>query len=379
MKTVIIIPTYNEKGNVGRLIDSLEEISKTLPQKFTVDILVVDDTSPDGTAQEVKERQKKYPNVHLFLNPHKVGLGNAYLKGMAYAVKKLKPDVLMQFDADFSHDPKRIPAFLQAVDNGADLVLGSRYIKGGSIPSNWGIHRKFYSIVGNLIIRAVMSHFAIHDWTTGYRALKKEVYEAVKNELDQERFFGYTFQIGFLHKALRKGFKIREVPIHFIDRTRGESKLGPEYIKNNLLYIFKTRFLEIVSSRFFKFGIVGGTGFVLQTILFNLLGVLLKIVSPTLAAILGGQVAIVSNYLLNNVWTFQDKKITHPTKLLSKFGQFWLTSNFAVLILQGGVVKLGELTFGDHPVYLNAFYLLGILLTLIWNYTVYNRFIWKSN
>ena len=126
-----------------------------------------------------------------------------------------------------------------------------------------------------------MTNFRIHDWTTGYRAIRKEVYEAVKDDLNQDRFFGYTFQIGFLHKAIRKGFKITEEPIHFIDRTRGESKLGTEYIKNTLLYIFKARWLELTSWRFFKFAVVGGTGFLLQTLIFEVVGVWGKLTTPT--------------------------------------------------------------------------------------------------
>ena len=245
MKTVIVIPTYNEKGNIGKLIEVLEKAIKDVPKNFEVHILVVDDSSPDGTADLVKKYTQKYKNVHILINPKKEGLGGAYLKGMEYATKKLGAKVLMEFDADFSHDPYKIPEFLKAINNGSDLVLGSRYIKGGTIPDNWGLHRKFLSIMGNLTIRTIMMHFKIHDWTTGYRAIRKEVYEAVKNELNQERFFGYTFQIGFLLKAIRKGYKVSEVPINFVDRTYGVSKIGPEYIKNTLIYIIKTRIGEI--------------------------------------------------------------------------------------------------------------------------------------
>lgn len=373
---VIVIPTYDERGNIGRAIDALEEVFTEIPGSYDPHILVVDDSSPDGTADEVREKMKEQKNVHLFINKKKMGLGGAYLSGMKYAKEHFDPDIYFEFDADLSHDPKLVPAFLKKIEGGCDLVLGSRYIQGGSIPENWGLKRKFYSVVGNMIIMTVLADFRIRDWTTGYRALTKDVYENVFPHLGEERFFGYTFQIGSLHKTVRMGYKVGEVPLKFVDRTLGRSKLGAEYIKNTLLYIFKARFLEL--SRFFKFIAVGGTGLVIQTMLYWVLGFGLAIVSPTVATIIGGQFAILSNYLLNNVWTFGDRKIsklsTHALKLL----QFYLTSNVAVFILQGGTVKIGEAVVGRESVLIHGFFALGIFLTLIFNFTVYNKVIWKA-
>lgn len=378
MKVVIIIPTYNERKNIGRLIDTVQPIIKDLPKKFDVHLLIVDDSSPDGTAQVVKDKQKSDKNIHLLSNPEKAGLGGAYLKGMEYATKKLSADVMMEFDADFSHDPQRIPAFLEKIDQGYDMVLGSRYIPGGTIPENWGLHRKFLSYFGNWIIRIVMTYFSIHDWTTGYRAIRSTVYEAIKAQMDEIGFRGYTFQIGFLHKTIRKGFKVTEVPIDFIDRTEGESKLGPEYVKNTLLYIFRIRFHEILHSRFMKFAVVGGTGLVLQTVLFEVLGVWTNITTPAVATIIGGQIAVISNYLLNNLWTFKDRQITTVNTLAIQFIKFWLTSNVAVIVLQGGTVKIGEILVGTNALYIQLFYIFGLVATIIWNYTIYNRYIWKK-
>ena len=239
---------------------------------------------------------------------------------MKYAVEKLNPDIFFEFDADLSHDPKLVPQFLAKLEEGYDLVLGSRYIKGGAIPDNWGLKRKFYSVVGNMIIMFVLTDFSIRDWTTGYRAIRRYVYDKVHPLLGEERFFGYTFQIGFLHKAVRAGFKAGEVPLKFVDRTLGRSKLGAEYIKNTLIYIFKARFFELL--RFFKFAVVGSLGLVIQTALYWILGFGIKIVSPTVATILGGQLAILSNFILNNVWTFGDRKITSIPVLLKKLVVF---------------------------------------------------------
>lgn len=393
MKTVIIIPTYNEKGNIGRLIDVVETILVKLPTKYETHILVVDDTSPDGTAKEVESKQKKYKNLHLLINPKKAGLGGAYLKGMAYAVKNLQADVLMEFDADFSHDPKKIPAFLKAIEGGSDLVLGSRYIRGGTIPENWGWHRKFLSIMGNFTIRVIMTNFSIKDWTTGFRAIKRNVYESVKVAINRERFFGYTFQIGFLHQALRQGYKVSEVPINFIDRTHGKSKLGPEYIKNTLIFIIRTRVAEIMRSRIFKFAFVGGIGALVQIITANLyasqLTQSIKIGSLVLSLpdFLAIESAVLSNFIFNNTWTFADRRL-RVSEYLPKFLQFNLAS-FGSIAIQTIIIGLGLGVIGIRNLFTlpfigsvvnsrTVFHITGILIGMFWNFFAYNKFIWKK-
>lgn len=393
MKTVIIVPTYNEKENISRLIDVVELVLTKLAPKFETHILVVDDSSPDGTAAEVIASQKKYKNLHLLVNQKKAGLGGAYLKGMEYAVKNLKAEVLMEFDADFSHDPKKIPAFLKAIDEGSDLVLGSRYIKGGTIPANWGWHRKFLSVMGNITIRVIMTNFSIKDWTTGYRAIRKEVYESVKKAINKERFFGYTFQIGFLHQTIRQGYKVSEVPINFIDRTHGKSKLGPEYIKNTLIFIIRTRAAEIMRSRLFKFAFVGGVGALLQIVSANMLAGSLtqsfKIASIVLSLpdVLAIEIAVVSNFILNNMWTFADRKLA-VVEYLPKFAQFNIASLGSIGI-QTVVIGLGLGLIGLKNLFTlpvvgtlvntrTVFHITGILIGMFWNFFAYNKFIWKK-
>lgn len=374
---VIVIPTYDEKGNIGRAIEKLEEVFKKVSSDaYDPHILVVDDSSPDGTAVEVRDFMRKFKNVHLLVNKRKMGLGGAYLSGMKYATETLDPDIYFEFDADLSHDPLLIPKFLEKIHEGYDLVLGSRYIPGGAIPENWGLKRKFYSVVGNMIIMTVLSDFRVRDWTTGYRALTRDVYEKVHPLLGEERFFGYTFQIGFLHKAVRLGFKIGEVPLKFVDRTLGRSKLGAEYIKNTLIYIFKERFLEL--SRFFKFLAVGGFGTVLQFSTWLMGYAWLGILQPDTATVVGGQIAIVSNFILNNVWTFREARITTGRKLARSFLKFFLTSNIAVIGIQKPVTWFGKQYFGASATTPNLiFFVIALAFTLIWNYTIYNRFIWK--
>lgn len=382
-RAVVIIPTYNERENITRVVPRLLEVFKRV-RGWEMQILVVDDTSPDKTYEVVKELSKKYSQVHLVLNKQKSGLGGAYLKGMDYAFNHLKADAIFEFDADLSHDPEKIPEMLAKLDDGYDMVLGSRYVPGGGIPANWGLHRKFLSVVGNIIIMSVLTDFRIRDWTTGYRAITKPVYEAVVPEMKSERFSGYTFQIGFLHKAVRKGFKITEVPFQFVDRTEGHSKLGPEYIKNTLLYIIKVRFIELSQMRIFKFLVVGGFGAFVQL---ATLQIWRQFLPYQLAFFLAIECAVVSNFIFNNIWTFADRKLTLAQVPL-KFIQFNIASAGSILIQQA-VALAGEFIIGLQPLFtlpiLNftfdtgtAYAMIGILLGMAWNFFAYNKFIWRA-
>ena len=241
MKVVIVIPTYNEKGNIERLVSILEEDIFPKIKKHDMNILVVDDNSPDGTSDEVRKLMKKWENIDLSLS-EKRGLGAAYVRGMSYAIEKMKAEVLFELDADLSHDPKKIPEFLKKIDEGFDMVIGTRYSQGGSIPKNWGVNRKIQSIVGNLVVKTILMRFWIHDWTGGFRALRSEVFLKEKKELTA--FRGYTFQVSFLHKAVRDGFKVAEIPFHFTDRTLVRSKIVPtEYIVDLLKYVIRARII----------------------------------------------------------------------------------------------------------------------------------------
>jgi dolichol-phosphate mannosyltransferase len=391
-KAIIVIPTYNESKNVGPVTEKLQKVFKEI-KNWKMEILVVDDTSPDKTYEVVKQLQKKQKNLHLLINKEKAGLGGAYLKGFEKAYGPLGADVAFEFDADLSHDPTKVPLFLKKIDEGYDMVLGSRYIPGGGIPQDWGIDRKFMSVVGNLVIMTVLTDFRIRDWTGGYRAITKEVYENVHKELDTERFSGYTFQIGFLHKAVRKGYKIGEVPFKFIDRTEGESKLGSEYVKNTLIYIFKVRIEEIMKSRFFKFAFVGGIGTLIQltslTVLRSLIPEfnLLFLTSFLLSTLISIEMAIISNFILNNLWTFADRKL-NPKQIPSKFIQFNIASTGSIII-QFIVNFSGEKFIGLKPLFklpiINfmidsglIFAMTGIVIGLFWNFFAYNKFIWKK-
>ena len=303
---------------------------------------------------------------------------------MTYALDKLKADIVFEFDADLQHDPSRIPVMLQAISQGADMVLGSRYIAGGGIPDNWGLHRKFLSVIGNLFIRTIMLNNKIHDWTTGYRAIKSSVVRSVLPELNEKKFSGYTFQIGFLVKAIQHRYTVSEVPFIFRDRKNGHSKLGPEYIINTLRYIMKLRFQQFLHSRVLKFILVGGTGALIQ---FTALHFYRRVMPFQLAFFLAIETSILSNFTWNNLWTFKDRKLK-PLQIPLKFLQFNLASGGSILIQQTiaffgerfiGLYTLFSIPFTPFTIDTGAmFAVAGILIGMFWNFFAYSRIIWRK-
>ena len=373
MKVVIILPTYNERGNIDKIIPILEEEISPKIKKHEIAILVADDNSPDGTSDAVRTLQKKYKNLELSTGEKK-GLGAAYIRGMTYAIEKMGAQVLFEMDADLQHDPEKIPDFLAKIDEGYDMVVGTRYSDGGSIPSAWPIHRKIFSVFGNLLIRTIMMRFWLHDWTGGYRALKKEVFLKEKEELTE--FKGYTFQVSFLHKAIRDGFKIGEVPFHFGERNIGDSKIAPmSYVANLLKYVITARIKELVFGKFGKFLVVGGFGFVINAIVLRVLVEGFNF-APVPANLIGAACAIFSNFNFNNLWTFGERKANTIISYFSKLIQFYATSAFGVVLIQTGTIFLGDTFIGRQ--YYFIYFLVGTGILLTWNFTMYSFVIWRK-
>lgn len=381
---VIIIPTYNERDNISRVVAALAEVFAHI-KDWQMSILVVDDTSPDKTYEVVKILQKEYSFLYLFMNKKKSGLGGAYLAGMKHAFGELNADIVFEFDADLSHDPKILPQMLDKIDEGYDLVLGSRYIPGGSMAKEWGLHRKFLSYFGNLFINVVFFDFSVRDWTAGYRAITKKTYLLVHPQLHSDRFSGYTFQIGFLYNTLRQGLKVAEVPYVFVDRTIGESKIGAEYMKNTMIYILKMRWNEVLQSRVFKFVVVGGIGAIIQLSSLQLWRTMLPFQIAFFASI---ETAIISNFLLSNLWTFADRKLQR-SQVISKFIAFNIASGGSIAIQQL-LALVGEFSFGIVPLFIIPFTaipfdsgtlyaVIGIFIGMFWNFFAYSRIIWKKN
>jgi len=231
-KNLVIIPTYNEIENIEKMIRTVFDLPRL------IEILIVDDGSPDGTATKVKELQHEFPSkLHIEERKGKLGLGTAYIHGFKWALKN-NYDFIFEMDCDFSHNPKDLMRLLEVCENGADVAVGSRYCKGGQI-SNWPIGRILMSYFASVYVRFIL-WLPVKDTTAGFKCYRKEVLENI--ELDRIKFMGYAFQIEMKYRAYKKGFKIQEVPILFTDRILGVSKMSTK--------IFKEAFLGVIQMRF---------------------------------------------------------------------------------------------------------------------------------
>jgi dolichol-phosphate mannosyltransferase len=373
MKIFVVPATYNEKENIEKFITVLEEEVFPKIKNHEMHIIVADDFSPDGTGEIVKSLMGKYKNLDISQGEKK-GLGAAYMRTMGHAIKELGADVVVSIDADFQFDPHDLVKFVEKIDEGYDMVVQTRYSKGGSIPENWPPQRKLFSIVANLFVRTVFMKFSVHDWTGGFRAIKKEVFLKVSPEM--EKFNGYIFQIAFLHKAVADGFKIGEVPLHFYDRKLGSSKIAPlGYIIDVLSFVIITRVKELVTGPFGKFLVVGGTGFLIQAVILRILAGGFKI-DPAVASVTGAVAAIFSNYNFNNFWTFKAEKVKSIGEYIWKLLNFYLTSAIGVLLIQTAIIFLGDQLFGAK--YYFIYFIFGTAILLIYNFTVYRLIIWRK-
>lgn len=404
MKIVVISPTYNEKVNMEKMIPLLEEVVFPKIKNHQMHILIADDSSPDGTADTVRGFMKKWKNIDLLMGEKK-GLGAAYAKAMKYAMHEMKADVVIEFDADFQHDPHDIPRLIAAMDEGADHVIGSRYVPGGKIPSEWGLHRKILSVFGSLFARVVLFMPHIHDMTSGFKLTKTDYLKKV--DLDHLFSYYFAYKIHILHDVVRLGATVKEVPIIFYEREEGSSKISRKDLFDSFYVVLKLRLKD--SKRVVKFLIVGGTGFIVQVIVQEgsiFLGLtkalafstaftagLISIrvtdmvaLSHAFGAMLGAEAAILSNFMFNHFWTFQD---THAIKQNSSFIVKLLkfnTASFGSIFVQfssvwifekllGPMVTLGTFTI---PTRLVVVVPTIILIVIPMNYLIYNKVIWKT-
>jgi len=354
MKVVLIIPTYNERDNIGRLIDELQAQFEAIPHDGHV--LVVDDTSPDNTADVVRDAQQTYPNVHLLMG-QKQGLGAAYIRGMKHAMSELDADVVFEMDADFSHKPEDVPKLMTAIDEGADFVIGSRYVKGGTIPKEWGFHRRMNSRFGNIVARFLAGIYSVKDCTAGFRAIRTSLLRDIN--LDGLRVRGYAFQVALLFEAKIRNARIKELPVDFIEREVGDSKLG---LKDIVEFIVNAWWIRLRASKtFIKFGIVGISGVIVNLGVFTLLlelGVNKFIASP-----IAIEASIISNFLLNNYWTFRWRRTVDRIRV--KGVKFNMVSLVALAISYSTFVAL-SLAFPTVEPQIHQ--LVGILPAMLINY-----------
>ena len=232
-KTLIIIPTYNEIDNIEKIIREINLINSK------IDILVVDDDSPDGTGSLVKKLKDEFDNLNLIERTGKLGLGTAYIEGFKFALKN-GYSFIFEMDADYSHDPKEIPNFFEAIKD-ADLVIGSRYITGVNVV-NWPLSRLILSYCANIYTK-IITGLPLHDSTGGYKCFRRLVLESIN--LENIKSGGYSFQIEMNFKAWKKGFKIKEIPIIFIDRTVGKSKMSKKVVREAIWMVWKLKIRSI--------------------------------------------------------------------------------------------------------------------------------------
>ena len=373
-KVVVIIPTYNEKENIGRMIDVLEGEIFPKIKNNQMEILVVDDKSPDGTAEVVRQKMKNFKNITLSLGD-KQGLGAAYKRGMQYAMEKMKADAVIEFDADFQHDPKHIIDLVKKFDEGYDYVIGSRFVEGGSIPQEWDFYRKFLTKYGGLFSRIVLFFPNINkvkDVSTGLKLTR------VKNVLDKVDFNkianGFYYKTQMLYQIVNLGAKVIEIPLQFKLREKGETKMGFSNAIGTFKAVIILRLTDPKILRFIKFGTVGFIGYLINAFFLYLFA---KIGSPEWATWAAStELAIISNFTFNNLWTFKTEKITGVSKLGYKFFQFNLTSAGA-LIIQTVVGTIGVKIFGAQYRQLLLPFII-LFMVLPYNYFMYNAVIWKT-
>jgi len=233
-QALVIVPTYNEKDNIARLIPAV------LSQNASIDILVVDDGSPDGTGAIVDSVAASEPRVHCLHRAGKMGLGTAYLAGFKWALER-DYQLVFEMDADFSHAPEMIPLFLKAIES-ADLVIGSRYQNGQVNVVNWPMSRLFLSYSANIYARRVTG-LQIFDATGGFKCFRRKVLEAI--DLTAVKSNGYAFQIEMTFRVWKKNFRIVEIPIVFVDRTEGSSKMSKQIVREAVLMVWRLRWWSI--------------------------------------------------------------------------------------------------------------------------------------
>ena len=362
---------WNEAENIENMINELfSEVFPKIPTQMH--LLVTDNNSTDGMTEIVEKKMKEHKTLHIIQQGKKKGLGNAYVVGFKYAMEKLTADAVMEMDADGQHPPRFVKPMVEAYLNGAEYVIGSRYIPYGSVPSEWQLFRKLVSYFGNLYIRIVLLKPKIHDLTTGFRLMKvKGVLDSIDldNLMEKERF---AYKVDLLYQCLKLSKKTVEVPLEFAARITDKSKFNPK----EMIATFRVATILGIrdKARFIKFGIVGFLGYLVNALGLYYFG-RFSWPEPVIWA-MATELAIINNFILNNIWTFNSEKISGVKNVFVKFLQFNLTS-LGALIIQTIAGTIGVYFFGQgwRQVLLPF---IVLFLVLPYNYFMYNVVIWKT-
>jgi dolichol-phosphate mannosyltransferase len=331
-------------------------------------VLVFDSASTDNTQDIVKSLQSSNDHLHLKTEAQKSGLGSAYMQAMRYALTDMAADIVFEFDADLSHGPEYIGPMLEKIKS-CDVVVGSRYIKGGSIPADWGWHRKLLSALGNYVARAVLTP-VYHDFTSGFRATRKKALEQALPKQFLSNHYAYKLELLWLlhqHKA-----SICEYPIAFIDREKGVSKLPANSVFDSLRVVLTLRYFTL--KRYLKMCLVGFSGMAMQFLVYNIARQYLQ---PFHAAQLAVTMAIVNNFILNSRFTFKHRQRSsgyHQVKSLALF----LVYSISVVYMQSYWLDLGVRLFGPGHIKENLIIVTGMIMGSFLNYFIYSRLVWRE-
>lgn len=375
-KILIVVPTYNESGSIRPLVAAIRQAFKNA-SGYKPDLLFVDDNSPDGTSEVVRKLQRRDRSVYL-LNGAREGLGRAYIRGLAYGIG-LKPYfAIVMMDADLSHDPADIPRMLARLEEGADYVIGSRYIPGGRTAAKYPLHRRFQSIIANALARKFIDLGAdVKDMTGGFKAIRGSALSRIP--LQSIPVSGYAFQVSLLYEFAKRNLVIREVPITFWPRRQGSSKLRLSDV-TEFLWLTYSLTTEAKLQRVLRFALVGATGAAVNILTLIAL-VQIGRINVMAAYPLALELSIINNFFLNHWFTFRSNDETSPaitpenapwTVLAGKLIRYnlitlvgaaisWLTFLFMVHELRIGYVAADVLSIG---------------VATTWNYWLSVRLVW---
>ena len=375
MIVVPIIMTYNEKENIGPMLEAWLKIAKENP-KYKFEIIDADGNSPDGTGEITKKYSEKHKNIHL-LSSERLGMGRELINAFKYAIEKLDAEVIIPIDVDFQFDPFLAPKLLEKIDEGYDVVVASRHIPGGS--TNFSSFRKLTNFISDRLlayywagIREVKDHAGL------FRAIRVK---GILDQVDLEKIdvVGFSVNMKTIYELSKVTSKFYEVPAHFGKRRAGqETTVGLKSMKWFFKYVLEiiiqtTKIRLERSQQFVKFGVVGFIGFIINALgleLFYRVGL-----TPGLAAAFGAELAIISNFTLNNLWTFSERKIMRALDIGKKFSVFNLTS-LGAIIIQFVVVGLGTKLTSDAWRQLWLVIAIGFFI-IPYNWFMYNKFIWR--
>jgi len=373
-KVIVMLLTYNEKKNIGAMIEFLEKRVFPDISNYNMEILVVDDYSPDGTDDIVRDKMKKYKNIQLS-SGERNGIGAAFKRGVFFAKEEMGADAIIKMDADFQHNPYNVIDLVKKYHEGYDYVIGSRFVKGGSVPKEWGAYRRSLSKYGGLFTRFLLFFPNINIVKDVSSGLKLASIKNIICKIDFSKIsngFYYTTQL--LYQVVKMEAKFIEIPIGFKLRSAGDTKMPFSNVIGTFIAMVVLGLRSHETLKFIKFCTVGFIGYVINAIAME--GLYRLEIPLGFSAAIGTELAIISNFSLNNIWTYSKEKITGFRNIIKKFFQFNIAILGAVLI-QGLIVEGLAHFFGNQ---FRQFYLVIAIVFFVipYNYTMYNIFIWRT-